>query len=60
MNPREFVYIGEPVPKINKPEHKEFLLNLQKAMIMSLEERKLLSKSQTERVLANLITKSNR
>ena len=51
MNPREFVYIGEPAPKIDQTEHSEFLLNLQKAMLLSLTERKLLTKTQAERAL---------
>jgi len=59
MNPREFVYIGKPVPKIDKTKHIEFLLNFQKAMLLSLAERGLLTKNQAERVLDKLTIKSN-
>ena len=55
MNPREFVYIGKPVPKIDKTVHKEFLQNFQKAMLLSLEERKLLTKKQTDLALDALM-----
>jgi len=58
MNPRKFIYIGEPIPKIDKVEHKEFLLNFQKAMLLSLTERKLLTKNQAERVLDKLTIRS--
>jgi len=51
MKPREFTYIGEPIPKFGGAEHKEFLRNFQKAMLLSLVERGLLSKDQAERVL---------
>jgi hypothetical protein len=52
---REFKYIGEPIPEINKKEHKEFLLNFQNAMLLSLVERKLLTKDQAERVTAMVV-----
>jgi len=51
MKPRKFAYTGEPIPKIDTIEHKLFLENFQKAMILSLAERKLLTKNQAERVL---------
>jgi len=55
MNPNEFVYNGEPIPEIDKTVHRDFLLNLQKAMLLSLVERKLLTKSQADQVL-NIVT----
>ena len=42
MERREYVYAGEPLPKIDVLEHKEFLLNFQKAMLSSLVKRKTL------------------
>ena len=60
MSHREFVYVGEPVPKIDPALHKEFLLNFQRAMLLSLVERKLLTKGQAEQVADTLPTRSNR
>ena len=60
MKQREFVYVGEPVPKIDKTIHKEFLLNFQKSMLLSLVGRNLLTKNQAERVLGVLAAQSNR
>ena len=51
---REFVYVGEPVPRLNEQEHAAFLMNLQKAILLSLEQRKLLTHSQRERCLSEL------
>ena len=51
MNPCEFIYINEPVQKIDEAEHKEFLVNIQNAMLLFLVERKLLTKEQAEQVL---------
>ncbi|MCL2702760.1 MAG: hypothetical protein FWE91_04020 [Defluviitaleaceae bacterium] len=58
MKTREFIYIGEPIPSIDVNEHKEFLTNVQKAMLLSLVERKLLTKIQAERVLDELTIRS--
>ena len=58
MNPREFVCIGESIPEVVKIEHKEFLFNVQKAMLLSLVERKMLTKNQAEQVLYMLTTSS--
>lgn len=59
MKHRDFIYVGEPVPKIDKTLHKEFLLNIQKAMLLSLEERELLTKKQAECVFDKVTIKSN-
>lgn len=59
MKHRDFIYVGEPVPKIDKTLHKEFLLNIQKAMLLSLEERELLTKKQAEYVFDKVTIKSN-
>lgn len=40
---REFVYVGDTVPEITEQEHSEFLLELQKAILASLEKRGLLT-----------------
>lgn len=54
MQAREFVYTGEPVPELNVREHAAFLMNLQKAILFSLEKRKLMTPSQRERCILML------
>ncbi len=51
---REFVYVGDPVPEINEQEHAAFLMNMQRAILLSLEKRRLLTASQRERCMAEL------
>ena len=51
---REFVYTGGPVPKIGRSSYSAFVLQVQKAMLLSLVEKKLLSVSQMERVMDEL------
>ncbi len=51
---REFVYVGEPAPEINEQEHAAFLMNMQQAILLSLEKRNLLTASQRERCIAML------
>ena len=55
---REVVSIGEPVPRITLPTHPDFFMQLQKAMLLSLVHRKLLSVSQMERVWEELELKT--
>jgi len=50
MKKRDFVYVGEPIPKIDKSNDAEFLLNFQKGLLQALVERKLLTVSQKEQV----------
>ena len=51
---REFIYIGEPLPKLNKNEHAAFFLNLQKGILLSLKQRNLLTPAQYQECLAEL------
>jgi len=51
VTPREFVYVGEPVPKMDSTAHREFLQNLEQAMLLSLVERGLLTKEQAQQAL---------
>ena len=51
---REFVYVGDHVTELNEEEHTDFLVNLQKSILLSLEQRKLLTHSQCERCLSEL------
>ena len=54
MKHREFVYVGDPVPELNEQEHAAFLENIQKAILLSLEKRNLLTASQRECCLLEL------
>jgi len=47
---REFVYVGEPIPEIDDIENADFIL-YQKAVLLSLVKRNLLTLSQCERCL---------
>lgn len=59
MKHREFVYAGEPVLELNEQEHAAFLMNIQTAILLSLEKRDLLTASQRERCVLEL-EKQNR
>lgn len=48
MKNRNFTCINNDVPIINEQESKMFLLNIEYAILMSLVERKLLTRSQAE------------
>lgn len=54
MKHREFVFIGENAPIINEKENAGFLLQFQKAILCSLEKRKLLTPEQKERCIKEL------
>ena len=51
---REFVYVGDLAPEINEQEHAAFLMNMQRAILLSLEKRNLLTASQRERCMVEL------
>lgn len=48
---REFVYVGEPVPKIDMIKNADFLLHYQKSILLSLVKRNLLTLSQCEKCM---------
>ena len=48
MKQREFVYMGDPLPVIDERENAAFFLNFKKSIIISLEQRQLLTPSQRE------------
>lgn len=54
MKPRDFVYVGEPIPKIKQPEHTDFIIHLQKSMLLSLVKRKLLTNSQMDCIMIEI------
>ena len=58
MKHRDFVYLGEPIPEIRTSEHSDFLLHLQKSMLLSLVKRNLLSASQMEQVMEKVERKT--
>ena len=51
---QEFVYTGEPMPRLDEPEYAAFLTEIQKAIFWSLEKRKLLTPTQREHCLREL------
>lgn len=51
---REFVYSGDPPPELKGEEYEAFLMNIQRSVLFSLEQRKLLSPEQRKRCLAEL------
>lgn len=51
---REFEYVGEPIPQIDKVDNADFILNYQKSILLSLVKRNLLTISQCERCLEEL------
>ena len=54
MLPRDFVYVGEPIPKIKPSKHSEFISNLNKALLSGLVERKLITAPQMDAVMVEL------
>lgn len=54
MKHREFVYVGQPIPELNEQEHEAFLINIQTAILLSLEKRNLLTASQRKCCLLEL------
>ena len=51
---REFICTSDPVPELDIVEHAEFFLNFQKAILLSLEDRKLLTALQRVRCVDEL------
>lgn len=51
---REFVPAGGPAPELNEQEYAAFLLQVQRAIVFSLEKRELLTPLQRECCLAEL------
>ena len=54
MKPREFVYVGEPIPKIKMPENSDFIVHFQKSMLLPLVKRNLLTLEQMNCVMAKI------
>ncbi|CZT56436.1 hypothetical protein I4300191C4_03190 [Solibaculum mannosilyticum] len=42
----QFTYTGGPIPSVSEKQHAAFLNNIQKAILLSLESRGLLSRQQ--------------
>ncbi len=51
MKHRSFLYTGGAAPELSPKEHPAFFLNMQRAVLMSLEKKKLLTSSQRERCM---------
>ena len=57
MKPRNFVYVGNPIPKTNTSKHKDFIIHLQKSMLLSLVKRGLLTTIQMNSVMSEIESK---
>ena len=57
---RDFIYVGEPVPKIDKSSHADFILNYQRSVLLALVKRELLTASQYERCMEQLERQQNK
>jgi hypothetical protein len=51
--------MGEPIPKLNEKDHVLFLLHLQKAALLSLKERNLLTNAQYTQCVSRLEQEHN-
>ena len=51
---REFIYVGDPIPKTNKNTHATFVLNYQQSILLALVKRNLLTLAQYERCMEEL------
>ena len=60
MKHRDFVYTGEPVPKITQEDYPDFLLQYQRSILLSLVKRGLITLSQCERCIEKLENQTNR
>ena len=54
MKYTEYVYTGAPIPQISEQEHTAFFMNIQRAILFSLEKRNLLTRSQREKCESEL------
>jgi len=57
---RDFIYVGEPVPKIDKSSHADFILNYQRSVLLALVKREFLSASQYERCMEEFERQQNK
>ena len=51
---RNFVYVGKSIPKIEAPENIDFIIHLQKAMLLSLVKRNLLTHAQMDCAMSKI------
>ena len=56
---REFTYVGDPIPKIDKDNHANFILNYQQSILLALVKRNLLTLAQYELCMEELESKQN-
>jgi hypothetical protein len=56
---REFVYVGNPIPKIDNDNHTSFILNYQQSILLALVKRNLLTLPQYERCVEKLEQQHN-
>lgn len=54
MKLKPYIYVGDPIPDFNTEEYVNFRLHLEKSVIISLEKRKLLDRSQAQKAIKEL------
>lgn len=54
MAHKEWIYVGEPIPELDANRDAAFLALLQTAILVSLEKRQLITRSQHDLCLAAL------
>jgi hypothetical protein len=50
----EYVYVGDPIPKIDKAQHADFILHYQKSILLSLAKKNLLTPTQIQKCFEEL------
>lgn len=54
MKLKPYVYVGDPIPNYYAEEYVNFRLHLEKSVILSLEKRELLDRSQAQKAIKEL------
>lgn len=54
MKLKPYIYVGEPIPNFDVEEYVNFRLHLGKSVILSLEKRELLDRSQAQKAIKEL------
>ncbi len=60
MKHRDFIYTGDSVPKIDRETQADFITHYQRAILLTLVKRNVLSRPQCERCVEELERRPNR
>jgi hypothetical protein len=50
----EYTYVGEPIPKVTREQHADFIINYQKSILYALVEKRLITPTQCEKCIEEL------